>query len=158
MVITYGPRDSRCLYEANAPQAIHWATLQDDPVVSVGAELIAVIRANTRSQVWADVAADVRAILERFQQCVAIDPEDIKPIAQDGRLWEIRIDLTTDGLLLRIYETEIPELPGNIVALLCHHKVVVYGDEAETRRMQDEKIGEARSRWDRGRPTFWGLP
>jgi hypothetical protein len=156
-LIKYGPRDSRCLYIENAPQPIHWAVIPGEPAVKVAVELIGVVRSIVPRAAQVDAGADVIAMLERYSRCVAVDPEDVVPVAQDPRLWEFRLDLTTYGLLLRIYETEIDEVPGHLIALRAHHKIVVDGDDDETKSLQDAEIGVASARWDDGRPTFWGL-
>lgn len=155
MLITYGARDSRCLYPANAPQAIHWAVIDGDRRAVVS-ELETVVRDGVPSKALVDAWADLRALLERFASCLAVDPDDVKPIAQDERLWEMRLNIETYRLFVRIYETEISELPGHIVALRAHKKLVGV-DEAETKALQDAEIAVASARWDSGRPHFWGL-
>lgn len=154
MVITYGSRDSRCLYPVNAPQAIHWARIAGD-ARAVSQELVAVIRAAVPQAAMTDAVADVRAVLERFEQCRAVDPDDVKPIAQDSRLWEMRIELAAFILLIRIYETEVKELPGQIVALRVHQKQIG-PDEASTKALQDAEIAVASQRWSAGYPDLWG--
>lgn len=105
---------------------------------------------------WVDARAEVKALLERYALCEAVDPEDIKPIAQDSRLWEMRLSVRAYHLELRIYETELPELPANLVALRAHRKAI-YSDDADTKAAQDAEIAVASKRWDEGRPEFWGL-
>lgn len=155
MVVTYGAHDSRCLYEVNAPQSIHWATVDGDPAC-VAQELIGVVRAVVPTQHQIDAKADVMAVIERFESCRAIDPDDVVPVARDARLWEMRIELLAYALLIRVYETEIDELPAHIVALRAHRKHVDLTDE-EIRAAQDAEIDIASSRYDGGRSVFWGL-
>lgn len=154
MVVTYGARDSRCLYEVNAPQVIHWAEVAGDPR-AVSDELVAVVRKVVPTAAMVDAVADVRAVLERFEKCQAVDPDDVKPIAQDNRLWEMRIEISAFTLLIRIYETEVKDLPGQIVALRVHEKQIS-SNEASIRALQDAEIAIASQRWDAGRPNFWG--
>lgn len=155
MVIKFFPTDSRCLYEANAPQRIHWACI-DGNRAAVVRELFDPVHESLPEAQWVDARAEVRALLERFELCKAHDPEDVKPIAQDKRLWEMRLDVQAYSLQLRIYETELAELPENLVALRAHRKMVDAPAD-DIKAAQDAEIAIASKRWDDGYPEFWGL-
>lgn len=155
-MVTYGPRDSRCCYEANAPQQLHWAVIADDPR-HVVEELTTAFKSCVPPEARIDAWADVKAVIERFERCHAVHPDDVKPIMSDPRLWEMRIELETYDLILRVYETEIRELPGKIVALRAHRKAIA-GSRRDIRDAQDAEIKVAGDRWDAGRDQFWGAP
>lgn len=156
MTLTYGEKPSRTLDQKFAPQSIHWATVEGDRA-AVARELIGVVKAEVAPEVQADAKAEVVALLERYEQCTAVQPDHIKQIRKDPRLWEMRIPAKAYRLLIRIYETEIDELPKHLVALRVHQKEIVQGDAAATRAAQNSEIDVASARWDAGRTTCWGL-
>ncbi|MER6936698.1 hypothetical protein ABTX24_18725 [Nocardioides sp. NPDC127514] len=119
-------------------------------------DLISAVKETVPLAAQPEAKADVAALLERVEQCRAVDPDDVKPIAQHHCIWEMRLDIRTHGLCLRIYETEIAELPAHIVALHAHRKVIS-GSPEDIRAAQDKEILVASTRWDDGRPQFWGL-
>lgn len=148
-------RYSRCTDSRNAPQVWHWAVVDGDPTV-VWREMIDAVRPHVPPMALPEVRADIRVVLERVQACEALDPEDIKNIARDRDLWEIRFQLETWDLLIRIYETEVPDLPNHVVALVAHEKVTDVSDD-EIADMQNEQIDRASRRWLDGRSSFWGI-
>jgi len=149
-------RYSRSTEPANAPQFWHWAVLDGDPK-AVFRELTGAIRPHVHVNALVDVVAELRAVFERIQTCTALDPDHIKNITRNRDLFEVRFQLAAWGLVVRIYETEIPELPQHVVALLAHQKVVDVGDD-EIADLQNAEIDEATRRWVDGRPHYWGLP
>ncbi|PJJ77507.1 hypothetical protein CLV28_0727 [Sediminihabitans luteus] len=148
-------RFSRCTESANAPQRLHWAVIGGDPRF-VFNELATAIKAQVHPNALIDAIADLRAVLERIEQCAAVDPSDIKNITRNRDLWEMRFHLDTWGLIIRIYETEVRELPAHIVLLHAHQKVVDVRPE-EIADLQNEQIDVATARWIEGRPSAWGL-
>lgn len=154
------PRRSRCLSAENAPQRLHWAEIDGDPRLVVNelrAEVEAALPAGSSPQLARAVIQDVGAVLEAVKHCTAQDPEDVRSVAMNRDLFEIRIRVAVNGLLIRIYETEDPRLPGHIVLLLAHVKNVSGLTEDEISRLQNEQIEEAVRRWRDGRSTLWGL-
>lgn len=150
-----GSRPSRCLDTDNAPLELQWAVIESDPVFVKRALLLAV-KDQVPQAALVDAWGEVQAILQRYEQCLAIDPDDIKPIARHAHLWELRIELEAYGVLLRVYEAEVPELPSSLVALHAHRKVIG-ATEDETKRAQDVEIFIAIRRFDTGRRDRWGL-
>lgn len=148
-------RHSRCTNIENAPQKWHWAAVEGDPK-KVWRELVQALSANVHRNAVPDLIGDVKAIFERIEACKAVDPDHIKNITRNRDLWEVRFQLDTWGLVVRIYETEIPELPEHVVALLSHQKVVDVGED-EIADLQNEQIDEATTRWIAGRTAFWGI-
>lgn len=148
-------RHSRCIDPANAPQAWHWAVIQGDPTL-VWRELVAAIEPHISKAERPDVIGSIKAVLERVEQCRAVDPDDVRNIERNRDLWEIRFQLEPWDLVIRIYETEISLLPNHIVALLSHEKVVdVAADEIAD--LQNAQIDEATRRWVSGRASLWGI-
>ncbi|MGP5200001.1 hypothetical protein ACTXKN_12680 [Brachybacterium alimentarium] len=57
---------------------------------------------------------------------------------------------------MRIYETEDPRLPGYLVALRAHQKVVNVSQQ-DIDQMQNLEIDIASRRWVSGHATLWGI-
>ncbi len=157
--MTVGPRSyrhSRCVDPVHAPQQIHFASIDGDANF-VHHELVNAVRPHVHPNAMPDVVGEMRAVLERIEACRAIDPDHIKNITRNRDLWEIRFQMRSFDLVIRIYETEIGELPRHLVALLAHQKVTDV-DEGEIADMQNAEIDEATRRWVHGRSTYWGVP
>lgn len=150
----HGYRLSRCTDPANAPQSIHWAVIDD---IHVERELVTAVVPHVVRAALPDVVAEIKAVLQRIATCRAVDPDDIKNIARDRDLFEIRFQLPSFGLLIRIYTAELKELPRHVVALHVHQKVIGVS-EAETADLQNQQIDLASRRLAQGRATRWGLP
>lgn len=149
-------RPSRCLTEDNAPQSLHWAEVGGDRFV-VSTELTDAIRSSVADSMVIEAVQDFRALLERIEQCRAIDPDDVVPVARHPQLWELRVNDQSSGVHIRIYCAELPELPHIVVALHAHAKFVA-GTPADIKARQDEAISLAILRLEAGRRTWWGLP
>jgi len=154
--LTIGYRVSRCTDGRNAPQHWWWAVVDGDPK-RVWRELVAAVRPNVHPNAMPDVVGDIRAVLERVEACQAVDPDDVKNISRNRDLWEVRFQLETWNLVIRIYETEVGHLPEHMVALLAHEKVTDVADD-EIADMQNAQIDEATARWVKGQPLNWGIP
>lgn len=139
----------------NAPQTIHWASVGGDSRAVVD-ELVAAVKASVPEARVRDTVLDVQALLERIEQCRALDPQDVVPVARHHSLWEIRLNDQASGVHIRIYCAELPDLPHTIVALHAHAKFVG-GTEQEIRDQQDQAISLAILRLEAGRKTAWGL-
>lgn len=151
-----GPyRFSRCTDVRNAPQTWHWATIDGDKY-KVQRELADAIRTHVPAAARLDVVAEVKSIIERIEACQAIDPDQVQNLARDRNLWEVRFQLQSARLCIRIYVTEIAILPEHIIALLAHRKVVDVGED-EIADLQNEEIDEASRRWVAGRANYWGV-
>lgn len=68
----------------------------------------------------------------------------LEPVMLEPELWELRWQFGRE--LYRQYHAEPSRMPGWLVALRFHRKVVVQDDEAETTRLQNEEIGVAQQR------------
>lgn len=123
----------------------------------VSRELSDAIRASVPESHRSDAIGQMRALIQRVEQCLALDPDDVIPVAQHRSLWELRLNDQAFGIHVRVYIAEMPELPHDIVALHSHAKFVD-GDDEEIRAKQGAAIGVAIDRWTRGRNTRWGLP
>lgn len=149
----HGYRLSRCTDPCNAPQRVHWAVIGD---TRVERELVSAIAPHVARAALPDVIAEIRAVLQRIATCQAVDPADIKNIARDRELFEIRFQLASFGLLMRIYTAEPEDLPRHVIALRVHQKVIGVSD-AETVDLQNHEIDIASRRFVLGRSTRWGL-
>lgn len=147
-------RRSRCVDEANAPQHLHWAVIENDPHL-VQRELVDALKAHVKPGDQLHALADVRATLETIERCSALEPSQVEAVRRDAALFELKLSFKTWGVLLRIYETEDAQLPHHIVALRSHQKVVVPEHEISVR--QDREIDIASRRLVRGRHDLWGL-
>jgi hypothetical protein len=121
------------------------------------AEFYDAIRQNVDAKAYIDAKAELAAVLERVLSCRAADPGDITNVARFRDLWEIRIQLGSFGLLMRIYETELDVLPVHIVALRAHAKKVAKLDRQQITELQNDEIDIAIRRWQKGRNDLWGL-
>lgn len=120
-------------------------------------ELIDAVVQHVPQAAWPEVRADIRTNLERIERCQALDPEDVKNVSRDRDLFEVRLQLETWSLLIRIYETEPPAMPHHIIALRSHRKVVnVHSDEIA--RLQNDEIDIASRRLTAERVNQWGVP
>ncbi|PUB21462.1 hypothetical protein C8K30_1145 [Promicromonospora sp. AC04] len=151
------PRDyrmSRCTDPSNAPQQLHWAVVSD---TRVERELVTAVLPHVPRAALPDAIADIKAVLQRITTCQAIDPDDVKNITRDRNLFEVRFQLESFGLLIRIYTAELPELPHHVLALHVHQKVIGVTDD-ETADLQNAEIDIASRRLALGHATRWGLP
>lgn len=148
-------RLSRCVEQANAPQQWHWAAIDGDRSV-VQRELLAAVKPHVPTGAWPEVRADIKVYIERIEACQAVDPEDIQNISRDRDLFEVRLQLDTWSLVVRIYTTEPRHMPHDVIALLAHRKVV---DVAANKiaDLQDAEIDEASRRLTAGRVIRWGV-
>ena len=146
-------RLSRCTDPSNAPQQVHWAVMGE---TRVERELVTAVAPHVARAALPDVIAEIKAVLQRIATCQAVDPDDIKNITRDRDLFEIRFQLESFGLLVRIYTAEPEELPRHVIALRVHQKVVGVSD-TETADLQNSEIDVASKRLALGRPTRWGL-
>jgi hypothetical protein len=80
--------------------------------------------------------------------------EDLKPVARDPELWEIRWEF--EGVQWRLYHGEPALAPGWLIGLRFHRKSV--GTDIETRLAQNGEIDIASRRFTQGRLWHWGLP
>lgn len=81
--------------------------------------------------------------------------QELKPLARDPDLWELRWRFS--GEHWRLYHGEPAELPLHLLALLFHQKDTS-GSEDDVKRAQDRFIHAARHRYVTGRRSRWGLP
>jgi len=146
-------RFSRCTDTRNAPQNLHWAKYDD---IDVEHELVEAVQAVVPAIDIIDTVTEIKAILTRVSSCNALDPEDVKNLSRDKALFEIRFQLDSVGLLLRLYVTEPDLAPHHIVILRAHAKKV--GVSIDSRRLQNREIDEASRRRVKGMPKRWGLP
>lgn len=135
---------------------LHWAKVGTDPRV-VSRELVAAVEASVPAAHKVDAVQDLRALLERVEQCRALDPDDVVPVARHPHLWELRLNDQASGVHVRIYCAEVPELPHDVVALHAHAKFTD-GSPSEIKVRQDQAISLAILRFDAGRRDRWGLP
>lgn len=133
---------------------IHWAVVDGDPK-AVKRDLLLALRSQVPKEAVIDAWADVNAILDRYRHCLAVDPDDIKPIASDNRIWEFRVELAAYNVLLRVYEAEDDRLPMALVALHAHQKQIG-ADADDTKHLQDAEIFVAIKRCDLGQADLWG--
>jgi len=145
-------RFSRCIDPRYAPQKIHWATVDD---IKVQRELVRAVSETVPRSAIIDAIADINAVLDRVETCEALDPEDVKNITRDRELFEIRINVESFGLLLRLYTVEPNWAPHTIVVLRVHAKHVTPGEDPNLE--QDKEIDEASRRRVNGLATRWGL-
>lgn len=148
-------RRSRCVEPSNAPQHLHWAEIDGDPF-AVQREMVDALKASVTADVALHALSDVRASLETIERCCLLEPSQVEAVSRDSSLFEIKLSFEPWNVLVRIYETEDPGLPRNIVALRSHRKMVDVSDE-EIRERQNDEIDVARARHMHGRPTLWGL-
>ena len=149
----HGYRLSRCTDPSNAPQRVHWAVVGD---IRAERELVTAVAPHVPHAAIPDAIAEIKAVLQRISTCQAVDPDDIKNISRDRDLSEIRFQLASFGLLIRIYTAEPGDLPSHVIALHVHQKVIGVSD-TETADLQNHEIDVASRRLSRGRPTRWGL-
>lgn len=150
-----GSRPSRCLDRSNAPQVLHWATIDGVDEAPKKDLLTALVQVVPRSELT-DYWPWVMSVFRRIEQCMAIDPDDVVPLARHMHMWELRINDQPRGVHIRVYQAEVPELPNTLVALHAHLKVIAQSEE-ETKRLQDVEIFKAIRRFDLGRQTRWGI-
>lgn len=148
-------RESRCCNSDHAPQHIHWAHVDGDPRTVVR-ELTNAVKNNFPSTQHVDVIGEIRALFELVETCTAVDPKNVKNLDSDRDLWELRVEVRSFDLHIRVYETELGELPREIVALRTHQKVIKDTDQ-ETKELQNAEIAIASRRWAEGRHSLWGL-
>ncbi|MGP5697331.1 hypothetical protein, partial [Brachybacterium alimentarium] len=148
-------RSSRCQDASWAPQILHWAVIEGDRRIVVR-EFTDAIRSAVDPRHFVDAMADIRATLETIERCCATVPGEVEPVARDQNLFELKISFKTWGLLVRIYETEDPRLPGYLVALRAHQKVVNVSQQ-DIDQMQNLEIDIASRRWVSGHATLWGI-
>lgn len=149
-------RPARCLDKANAPQQMHWAPIDGDPR-RVSSELAQAIRFFIEGrEALEEAMGQMRALIGRVEQCVAVDPEDIVNITRDRELWELRLDDQAQDMHVRVYCTQIAPLPHVLIALHVQAKDVSLPDE-EILEAQNDAIDEASRRWRQGREDWWGL-
>lgn len=148
-------RPSRCLSTANAPQVMRWATIDGETEAPKKDLLRALVPLVPQAEL-ADYWAWVMSTFRRVEHCLAVDPRDVKPVARHPHIWEIRIDDQPHGVHIRAYQAEVPELPGTLVILHAHVKLIAETDE-ETKALQDAAIFTAIRRFDLGRATRWGI-
>lgn len=149
-------RPSRCTDPSTGRQTMHWATVAGTSNF-VQSELVEAVRRSVGKKMQLDVLAEITAVLERVLACQAVDPEDVRNLERCRDLWEIRFQVRSVGLSLRVYTTEVPEAPQHIIALLAHVKRVAGLDSEEIAREQNDRIDEAARRLVAGRRDMWGL-
>lgn len=147
-------RLSRCTVLSNAPQQLHWAVVGDNKVERA---LVTAVMPHVARSALPDVIADIKAVLQRITTCQAIDPDDVKNLTRDRNLFEIRFQLDSFDLVVRIYTAELAELPHHVIALRVHQKVIGVTN-GETADRQNDEIDIASRRLALGRATKWGLP
>ncbi|WP_152353342.1 F0F1 ATP synthase subunit delta [Brachybacterium subflavum] len=114
------------------------------------------VKSDVDPKVQPEVLAEIRVTLEAIETCTALEPSQVEPVARDGALFELKISLVAWSVLLRIYETEDPRLPWDLVALRSHRKIVdVPQHEIEAR--QNAEIDVASDRWVAGYDSLWGV-
>lgn len=147
-------RPSRCLSPSRAPQVLHWATIGGDRTL-VSREIQEVVDA-LDEPLRIDAAASLIALFGRIEQCLAVDPDDVVPVARYSYMWEFRINDHASGIRLRLYCAELDEYPNTVIVLHAHAKLVE-GSPAEIKQWQDEAISQAAIRFEAGRREAWGL-
>jgi phage-related protein len=103
-----------------------------------------------------EAVQDLQALITRVERCVAVDPDDVVPVASHPNLWELRLNDHASGVHLRIYYAEVAELPHTVVALHAHAKFTD-GTPSEIKQQQDEAISLAMLRFHAGVKGLWGL-
>ena len=64
---------------------------------------------------------------------------------------------THADILLRMIFAEPPELGDAALGLHAHEKIVVEGDEQDTRHLQDMEIDHAERLYEEGEERYWGV-
>lgn len=147
-------RPSRCLTPGNAPQKLHWLPVAGDPKV-VAQEIQALVD-QLKPELRVAAAGSLIALMSRIEECHAIDPDDVVPVASFPYMWEYRVDDQASGIHLRLYGAEIPEYPNTIIVLHAHEKFVD-GTAAEIKERQDQAMSLAAMRFIAGKSVSWGL-
>lgn len=150
------PRPSRCLDPAKAPQTIHFAPVGDD-TAAVADELIAAVKNSVTAERVVDTVNDINALIGRVEQCMAVDPDDVVPVASYDYLWELRLDDQASGVHIRIYVAEVNDYPHTLIALHAHAKFVG-GTAADIKQRQNEATSLAAMRFKAGEKSRWGMP
>lgn len=136
------------------PLTFHFAQI-DGPPSPVIAELLDVCtgRSPTETEMLkAELVDRIRvACLGRLG-----DPEQVKAIAQDPNVWEIRWENLPRVGSVRLYVAEPPLFPGVLLALHVHRKLIT-GTEDEKRADQNAAIALALRRYGLGQASRWGL-
>lgn len=164
---------SRCCDARNAPQKLHWATV--GVVIQLPLrELEDALKAAIPDGQLLEVLTWLDATFDRVERCEVTEPKDVKRVRQEPPIWEFRVDLSESALLdgallekhlqtavgggplIRIYETELDELPGHVVALVSHVKIIAPTD-AKTKQLQTSQIRRAETRFQSGRSASWGI-
>jgi len=60
-------------------------------------------------------------------------------------------------ILLRMIFAEPPELGDAALGLHAHEKIVVDGDEQDTKHLQDMEIDHAARLYEEGEERYWGV-
>lgn len=136
------------------PLTFHFVQV-DGPPSPVVAELLEVCtgrNATDTEMLKAEVYDRIRvACLGRLG-----DPEQVKAIAQDPNVWEIRWENLPGVGSVRLYVAEPPLFPGVLLALHVHRKLITGTDE-EKRADQNAAIAVALRRYGLGRANRWGI-
>lgn len=81
--------------------------------------------------------------------------DEWNPAGNNPVVWEIKLDY--DRLLYRFYFAEPGRLPGRMIGLMPHVKVILE-DKTATNDAQSEYIKEATERYSFGGEWDWGVP
>lgn len=149
-MLSVSMRPSRTLAVKNAPQRFYWLTLEGQEAIASREVLLILGGFGLTQPKLRDLWSWTKSILLRVEACRAIDPDDVRPIWRDDRIWEVRIHYKAQKTLLRLYFAEIPQFPKHLLALHAHIKTIGEDDQ-ETADAQNAAIAVAVKRLDQAR-------
>jgi hypothetical protein len=166
-------RASRC--SGGSPVEFIWAgpgAAPSDPIEKVLAHFESLMKRDDlywEPRHWAITKSELKNLLKRASQGRLKPVVHIKDIDRGAGefVFEIIYDfnivrVSADGTRahkkarVRLYISEPPNYPGQIVGLHLHEKVVA-NDNRETNRLQNIEIDKAIQKYKDGRPNNWGI-
>ena len=175
----FASRDRASLTQSGQAVAFYWRnepSLDKDTHINAAVEALVKAadgddrRVSSNPYLLADAKGAFTSRLKRLTRGGLKPIEEVRALRRPrSPLFEVRWQnvrgrtKTDDGtyahadILLRMIFAEPPELGDAALGLHAHEKIVVEGDEQDTRHLQDMEIDHAERLYEEGEERYWGV-